>query len=125
MSMAAGSVSVANDGTVTGSGLALARYNARIAAPSMVAFLAMQTTDPLASNYVPAAAKITMMRGVAESATADAAADVAYITTNAAVSATASVTNQSLGALPETLTAGQPIAPPAAPVAVPVAGTIS
>lgn len=106
MAMVGGSVSVDNSGTATGSGLALAMYNAE---------LGTMTSDPNWTSY-PLAARVQTLKGIAARWTALAPALVSYLQSNA----TAHVTSQSLGAVPSSTTHGTPIDAPASPVDVPI-----
>ena len=124
MSLVAGTVAVNSSGVASGGGMARAIYDALLGTAGMVTLLAMQDTDQTQSNYVPPTAKVTAKQGMAEMATAIGDAVVGYLTANASLSGNAHVTTQSLGALPTTITAGQPIAGPSTPVDVPLAGGI-
>jgi hypothetical protein len=125
MSLVQGTVTIDSSGVATGDGMARAVYDALLGTADMAALLAMQSTDPAATNYVSEASKVSAKRGMAQMATAIGDAVVAYLVAHGAVSGSAHVTSQSLGQLPTTLTAGQPIAAPPAPVDVPITGGIS
>lgn len=106
MAMVGGSVSVDSSGTATGSGLALAMYNAEAGT---------MTSDTNWSSY-SLAARVQALRGIAARWTAIAPALVTYLQANAV----AHVTSQSLGAVPSSTAHGTPIDAPAAPVDIPI-----
>lgn len=105
MALSAGSVTVADDGTRTGSGLALAFYD--------------QFMDGITAPVDEI--QLTARRACAAQCTKMAAAIVGHFVANAVVSLSgcnAHVTNESLG-----VAGGVPIDPPASPVDVPITGT--
>lgn len=127
--MIAGSVTVASDETHTGTGLALARYEADKA--SMVAAGMLPSLPLLAATTAPystarpveqtdidltKAGRLAVLREAARRATASAAADVAYLQANAS----ARVTTEVLGRTPDPNDPGADIQPPAAPVDIPI-----
>jgi len=76
MALSAGSVTVDSEGVRTGSGLALARYDARKA----------RFDAAMAGVSLPLAQIVPMLQQIAASVTAEAAADIDYLTANAVVS---------------------------------------
>lgn len=135
MSLDAGTVSVADDETPTGSGMALALYT------SMVTFITLPTLPALGATAAPYSAarpatqtdinnaqagRLTALRGVAAQANGIATGLVPYVTANAEVhvgSMAAHVTNESLGRTPNPNAADRAIEPPSYPVDIPLAGT--
>jgi len=106
MALSAGSVTVSDEGTASGSGLALAFYQ------GFMTGVPVPANDPM---MLPAA------RACAQQCEAMATAIIDHITTNAEISlsgVTAHVTTESLGEVEST-----PIDPPAAPVDIPLSGT--
>lgn len=104
MALSAGSVTVGDDGTASGSGLALAFYQG------------FMTGVPISN-----AAMLEAARACAVQCGVMATAIVTHITTNAEISlsgVTAHVTTESLGEVESV-----PIDPPAAPVDIPLTGT--
>ena len=111
MSLAQGSVTVAADGTVTGSGATLAVFN------TLKAKLGDLSTVPIGNQ-------VTILQGSADLANTIAAL-IPYITANAVISPgtlVAHVTTQSLGLTPNPNNAATAIVAPASPVDVPVTG---
>lgn len=126
MGLTAGTVTVVEDGTRTGSGLSLAIYDSVIATPGMAGFLDNTTIDPETGlPQVPASAKLSLKRGNAELSQAIASAVIAYFVSNTVLAGNAHVTSQSVGRIPDNPVAGTPIDAPAAPVDVPLSGGIS
>lgn len=80
MALSAGTVTVADDGTASGGGLARAIYDAQIAA---------------FSSYFPSA-PIGQKRGFASFCNATASAIVSYLTANAAITVTVHTTDSGL-----------------------------
>lgn len=143
MSMTPGSVTVNDDESHTGSGAALAVYEALKAAhapdmPSTAPYDAFPWVDDgdKKATMTPAnrqaaldgvkAARVKMLRRDAGDATAIGATMVAYIQANARVplaNVKATVSDAtSVGKLPATLTPGDPIDPPDPAVDLPVTG---
>ena len=134
MALVAGTVTIADDETVTGTGYAGAVYDADAASvtlPSLpvlgAASAPYSAQRPVGQTDVDAAKKgrLLVLRELARRANAYASATVAYFQANAQVnpgSLAAHVTNQRLGALPSAGVAGEPIAAPSVPVDVPLTG---
>lgn len=129
MTLLAGSVTVANDGTASGDGIALALYTSYVAMPCIAAQLALPDSVDFTQPrpwpaYLPAAGKLTIKRAQAEIANATSVV-VTYFLANAEISGSATVSSQSLGLTPDPLAANTPILPPSAPVAIPLSGTLA
>ena len=112
MSIVQGSITIASDGTASGSGAAKAIFDAY---------------RPLIGDLssVPVANQLQILRGAADLCTAFAAL-VPYITANAVINPgtlKAHVTTESLGNTPNPNNPATPIDPPASPVDVPLTGT--
>lgn len=125
MSLSAGTVTVATNEAATGSGLALARYQADIAtrvlptAPTLGSTTAPWTTArPVSQEDVDGvkAVRLAILREAARLATAYASADVAYFTANMK----AVISGVSVGVTPDPNDPGVAIAPPASPVLLPI-----
>lgn len=138
MSMTPGSVTVNDDETVTGTGMARALYDglASVGAPDLAAITASMTGSPDFPGWkaeVKAqvtteekAARLALRRSWAKQANALGPAIVTYVQAHATVSlvdvkATVS-TSASVGRLPATLTPGDPIDAPSSAVGLPVTG---
>ena len=106
MAMIGGSVTVADDASASGTGLAKALYDARAA--KIVA-------DSNWSHYAHVA-QVQVLRAVADQANADGPAIVDYLHANAK----AHVTTESLGKTPNPNNADTAIVAPASPVDIPI-----
>jgi hypothetical protein len=125
MSLSAGSVSVASNDVATGSGLALAMYQADVATrplptvPTLGSTAAPWTTArPVSQADVDGvkAARLATLQEASRLATAWAGAIVAHITANGH----AVVSGVSVGRTPDPNDPDTPIAAPASPVELPI-----
>ena len=121
MSMIPGAVTVADDGSATGSGMALAIFTARVAAFDGGNYL------PLASGlHANLPDRVKVLRAFAIDAVAHATGIVSYVQANAVVSLASVVATvsagQSLGATPNPNNAATAITGPGAAVPLPVTG---
>jgi hypothetical protein len=136
MAMIGGSVTVNDDETESGTGLALALYlalkTAHAADLPQLSVLGAPPYTTLPADKRPAAeqsikdARLKQLRGYAVDATALGTATVTYLQAHAEVSLASVVatvsTSASVGVLPTVIAAGQPIGPPGADVGLPVTG---
>lgn len=112
MALSVGSVTVADDGTRTGSGFAVALYD------EFLSGLRAPTT-PKEEEL-----QLSSKRACAGQCVAMARAIINYLVANAELSGNAQVTTQVLGKTPNPLAADTAIQPPASPVDIPLTGTI-
>jgi hypothetical protein len=136
MAMIGGSVTVNDDETESGTGLALALYLAlKTAHAADLPSLAVVDAPPFATLPADARetarqsirdARVKQLRGYAVDATALGTATVAYLQAHAEVSLASVVatvsTSAHVGVLPASLVVGTPIDPPGSPVDLPVTG---
>jgi hypothetical protein len=125
MSMTAGTVTVADNETVSGAGLARALYDADAATMTLMTLPTLGATTAPYSAARPVAqsdidlvqtGRLLTLRDVARRANAYASAIVTYLQANAK----AHVTNQSLGRTPNPNDPDTAIAAPSAPVDIPI-----
>jgi hypothetical protein len=125
MPLTQGSVTVADNGTVTKSGIAARFYDADVATMTLATPPTLGATTPPYSTARPAssddiaainAANIKAKQEAARRANAHAAAVYLILT----VDTHALVTSESLGVLPDPADPGAAIAPPASPVSLPL-----
>lgn len=113
MALSAGSVTVANDGSRTGSGLALAFYD--------------KFTESLSAPADDAEAQLqlTSKRACAGQCGAMASAIIDYFKANAELTGNAHVSDQVLGRTPSPNNANTAIQPPSSPVDIPLSGGLA
>lgn len=126
MSMSAGSVAVAGDESVTGSGLARELYDADAATMPLPTVPGLGvTTSPFtvarpsntSDQNAIKAARLVILRDLARRANAYATAIVAHITANAVATIS---TSARAGKIPNPVVAGDPIDPPGTAVTLPI-----
>lgn len=124
MALLAGTVSVADNESVTGNGMARALYDADAATLTLPAIPALASTaQPFTTAYpcnegnrqMVKDARLVMLRDAARRANAYAAALVDYLPDHLDVTVTVG-TGTSVGRVPTPATSGTPIDPPSAPV---------
>jgi len=112
MALSAGTVTVAEDGSRTGSGLAVAFYDQFV------------TGIPTPGNETEEAIQIAAKQACASQCVKMATAIVTYFKNNAELSGNATVSTQSVGRTPDPNDANTAIQAPASPVTIPVTGGI-
>jgi hypothetical protein len=120
MTLAAGTVTVGDDGVRTGSGMALSLYDQLVAIPGMI-----RSDTEIPDPTIRAQCNLAMKRSAALQSTAMATGIISYFTANAVVSGNAHVTTQSLGVTPNPNNPSTAIVSPSSPVDIPVSGGIS
>jgi hypothetical protein len=125
MTMTGGSVTVNNDESHTGSGLALAAYVA-LKAQYAADLPVIDPAEPAFTKGIKQESRLARLRDLAKQANALGPAFVAYLQANATVSLAnvkAKVdTATSVGRLPPTFISGDPIDAPSEDVELPVTG---
>lgn len=121
MSLSAGTVTVNDDLTHSGSGLALAIFESLETA--IIIPNDPPPHQPGGLNFEPL--RLGNRRSMALLATSLAAGIISYITANAEVSVTVSAADAGLQRMPASTAHGTPTEGPAAPVALTTKGTIS